>query len=148
MKNQEPPATGPLPSTNQPESAPPVQERRRVAWVGQSVVFKGELISSEDMRIDGRVEGTVTLGNHDLIVGPHGNVNAAVVARTITVRGTVKGALTAAERIEIRETATIEGEVTAPRLAIMDGAAMKCRVNTGQKRTAIREVPPQLANAV
>lgn len=119
-----------------------------MAWVGQSVVFKGELISSEDLRIDGRVEGTINLGNHDLIVGPNGNVNAAVVAKTITVRGSVKGSLTAAERIEIRETATIEGDVTAPRLAITDGAAMRGRVKTGQKRTAIREVPPPLANAV
>jgi cytoskeletal protein CcmA (bactofilin family) len=127
------PATVDEPQTqpSQPQvSAPVAEERRRVAWIGASVVFKGELLSSEDLRIDGRIEGTIDVRNHDLIVGPSGQIVADIVAKTITVRGTVRGTLTASRRIEIRETAFIDGDITAPRLVIIEGATVQGHVHT------------------
>src|SRR5687768_10497276 len=105
-------------------------EKRPVAWIGKSVVFKGELTSSEDMRIEGRVEGTIEVRNHDLIVGPNAVIRADVVAKTIMVQGAVVGTLTATERIKICETASIDGDISAPRLAIVEGATLKGRLDT------------------
>ena len=67
------------PGSTPASSAPLVDERRVVSWVGKAVVFKGELFSSEDMRIEGRVEGTIDVRDHDLIVGPNATINADVV---------------------------------------------------------------------
>ena len=77
---------------------PAVAERRGTAWIGQSVVFKGELISAEDLRIEGRVEGTIEIRNHHVVIGTHANIQADVHAKTITVRGTASGTLTARPR--------------------------------------------------
>jgi cytoskeletal protein CcmA (bactofilin family) len=122
-----------------------LEEKRAVAWIGKSVVFKGELISSEDMRIEGRVEGTIELRNHDLVVGPNAVILADVVAKTITVLGTVTGTLMATDRIKISETAAIDGDITAPRLAITEGATIK-----GHLQTTNEAAKPlsQLATAV
>jgi cytoskeletal protein CcmA (bactofilin family) len=135
------------PGSTPASSAPLVDERRVVSWVGKAVVFKGELFSSEDMRIEGRVEGTIDVRDHDLIVGPNATINADVVAKTISVRGTVTGTLTASDRIEIRETATIAGDVTAPRLAIIEGATVEGRIHTMPRKAAAEEPDrPRLAN--
>lgn len=113
-----------------------IEERRVVAWVGKSVVFKGDLISSEDMTIDGRVEGTIELRNHSLTIGPDAHIQADIVARTVTVLGAVVGTITADDKIFIRETGSVDGDVLAPRLAMADGAVLKGRVDTGPRRTA------------
>ena len=135
------------PGSTPASSAPLVDERRVVSWVGKAVVFKGELFSSEDMRIEGRVEGTIDVRDHDLIVGPNATINADVVAKTISVRGTVTGTLTASDRIEIRETATIAGDITAPRLAIIEGATVEGHIHTVPRKAAAEEpARPRLAN--
>jgi cytoskeletal protein CcmA (bactofilin family) len=116
---------------------PAVEEKRAVAWIGKSVIFKGELLSSEDMRIEGRVEGTIELRNHDLVIGPGAVIQADVIAKTIMVLGTVTGTLMATDRIKICETASIDGDITAPRLAIIEGATIKGRLHTtGQEEAA------------
>jgi cytoskeletal protein CcmA (bactofilin family) len=132
-----------------PKSAVPtgiVGERRMVAWVGSSVVFKGELVSSEDMTIDGRLEGAIDLRNNDLVVGPNANLKADIVAKSITVRGTVTGTLTASDRIEICETATIEGDMSAPRFAIKEGATIQGHVQTALRQPAVEVNRPQLVS--
>jgi cytoskeletal protein CcmA (bactofilin family) len=106
------------------------EERRVVAWVGKSVVFEGDLSSSEDMTIDGRVEGTVTLRDHGLTVGPHAEIRADIVAKTVTVRGAVIGMITATEKVVISETGSVEGDISSPRLALADGAVLRGRVDT------------------
>src|SRR2546421_1526302 len=124
------------------------EDKRTVAWIGKSVIFKGELISSEDMRIEGRVEGTINVRNHDLIVGPHAVIRAEIVAKTIMVLGTVAGTITATDRIKICETASIEGAITAPRLAITEGATLKGRLSTTASQTDAEKPRPQLVAAV
>lgn len=77
-----------------PQPAPqtgPAVERRGVAWVGKSVIFRGDLISSEDMAIDGRVEGSIEVRDHHLTIGPNADIAADIVARAITIFGKVVG---------------------------------------------------------
>jgi cytoskeletal protein CcmA (bactofilin family) len=95
-----------------------------MATIGQSIVFKGELTGDEDLEIDGQVEGTVNLGNHQLTVGPNGNLKAEVTAKNIVVIGKVTGNLVAAERIEVQATGIIDGDVRAPRLNVQEGAVL------------------------
>jgi cytoskeletal protein CcmA (bactofilin family) len=108
----------------------PVEERRLVAWVGKSVIFKGELVSSEDMAIDGRVEGTIDVRGHTLTVGPDADIRATILAGTVTVLGAVTGKITAEHRVDLRPSATVDGEIVAPRLAMADGAILRGRVGS------------------
>ena len=123
-------ARTPVPSPVQP----PADERRAIAWVGKSVIFKGELISSEDMIIDGRVEGTIEVHDHALTVGPAAQIHADIVARSVTIRGSVTGTITAANLVEIRETGSVEGDITSPHVSVAEGAVVHGRIDTLTKR--------------
>jgi cytoskeletal protein CcmA (bactofilin family) len=123
----------------------PSDERRAVAWVGKSVIFKGDLISSEDMTIDGRVEGTIDVRDHVLTIGPDAHIQADIVARIVTVLGAVTGTITAGEKIYIRETGSVEGDVLSPRLAMVDGALLRGRVDTGERSVGQHDQRLQLS---
>ena len=101
-----------------------------MVWVGKSVVFKGELVSSEDMSIDGRVEGTVDVRDHTLTVGPDAEIHANISAKTITIHGTVTGSIKASDKVDIRETGKVDGDITAPRVAMAEGADLHGRIDT------------------
>jgi cytoskeletal protein CcmA (bactofilin family) len=111
----------------------PVEERRLVAWSGKSVFFKGDLTSSEDLTIDGRVEGTIELRDHHLTIGPDADIRATIIARTVTILGTVTGAITAGDKIDISETGSVEGNIVAPHLAMADGAVLRGRVDVSTR---------------
>jgi len=93
-----------------------------LASVGKSIVVKGELSGSEDLTIEGEVEGKIELHNHVLTIGAHGRVMAQVSAKSIVVLGQVTGNLTASEKVDIRENGSVEGDITAPRVSIADGS--------------------------
>jgi cytoskeletal protein CcmA (bactofilin family) len=112
------------------------EERRVVAWVGKSVVFKGELMSSEDMTIDGRIEGTIEVRDHMLTIGPDADIRARIVARAVTVHGDVNGSISGSERVEIQKTGSVLGDITTPRLVMVDGAVLRGRVDAGPKESA------------
>jgi cytoskeletal protein CcmA (bactofilin family) len=119
------------PQVGRPVSpALPAEERRVVAWVGKSVVFKGTLNSSEDMTIDGHVEGTIEARDHGLTIGPNADIRADIVAKIVTVHGTVVGNIRASAKVDIRETGRIDGDVLAARVVIADGAVIRGRVDT------------------
>jgi cytoskeletal protein CcmA (bactofilin family) len=109
-------------------------ERRVVAWVGKSILFRGDLIGLEDMSIDGRVEGTIELRDHNLTIGPDAHIQADIVAKIVTVNGAVVGTITASEAVHIGETGSVEGNITSRRVAMADGAVVKGHVNTGGNR--------------
>jgi cytoskeletal protein CcmA (bactofilin family) len=115
-------------------SALPVEERRVVAWVGKSVVFKGTLTSSEDITIDGQVEGTIEVRDQTLTVGPDAAIRADIVARTVTIHGTVIGNVRASEKVDLRATGRIEGDLVAPSIVVADGAMVCGRVDAWGKR--------------
>ena len=118
----------------------PTEERRVMVWVGKSVVFKGELVSSEDMSIDGRVEGTVDVRDHTLTIGPDAEIHANISAKTITIHGAVTGSIKASDTVDIRETGKIDGNITAPRVAMAEGADLHGRVDTWSGRDPSRHL--------
>ena len=111
-----------------------VDERRTAAWIGQGVLVEGRITSSQDLRIDGTVEGTIEVGNHVLIVGARAAVKANLVARSILISGTVIGNVTATDRVDLQATGSVEGDISSPRLMMVDGAIVKGKVNTGGNR--------------
>jgi cytoskeletal protein CcmA (bactofilin family) len=135
-------------AARQPQAAQPASpsdERRVVAWLGKSVVFKGDLVSSEDLTIDGRVEGTIELRDHSLTVGPNGSVRADIVAKNVTVRGAVTGTITAGEKVVVYEVGSVEGDIISPRLVVVDGAVLRGRVDTSARDAEANNLRPRLA---
>src|ERR1700687_2700356 len=95
------------------------------AHIGKSVLIKGELSGSEDIYVDGQVEGNIHLSGNNLTIGPNGRVRANISAKNITVAGTLDGNIVAGERTEFRKTAVANGDVPTKRIAIEDGAFFK-----------------------
>jgi cytoskeletal protein CcmA (bactofilin family) len=108
----------------------PDEQRRKIAWVGKSVAFKGELLSAEDMVLDGQVDGAINVRDHSLTIGPDADIRADIVAKNVIIRGRVKGQIIASEKIHIHETASIEGDVSSPTIVIADGARLEGRLET------------------
>jgi cytoskeletal protein CcmA (bactofilin family) len=96
--------------------------------LGKSVAIKGELSASEDLTLYGQMEGSVTLPNHTLTIGPHADIKAAIAAKSVVIMGAVTGNVTAGERIEIQNTGSVNGDVVSPRLAIADGGSLRGKV--------------------
>ena len=95
------------------------------AHIGKSVFIKGELSGSEDIYVDGQVEGNIQLSGNNLTIGPNGRVKANISAKNVTVGGTLDGNITASERTELRKTAVTNGDVQTKRIAIEEGAFFK-----------------------
>jgi len=100
-----------------------------LAQIGKSVVIKGELSGSEDLYVDGVVEGSIALKNNSLTVGPNGQVKANVDAKGIVVKGKLEGNVLASERVELRKSAVVTGDITTQRIAIEEGAYLKGKVD-------------------
>ena len=98
------------------------------ARIGKSLVIKGELSGDEDLYIDGRIEGSIELKQNSLVIGPNGKVQAGVAAGKIVVHGTMDGDLRAADRVELKKTGMVTGDIFAQRIAIEDGAYFKGKV--------------------
>ncbi len=125
----------------------PAEERRVVAWVGKSVVFKGTLTSSEDMTIDGHVEGTIEMEDNSLTVGPDADIHADIVAKTLTIHGTVVGNVRASVKVDIRPTGRIDGDLFTPRIVMADGALVRGRVDTSNTQPDVTKKRSRLAIA-
>jgi cytoskeletal protein CcmA (bactofilin family) len=100
-----------------------------MAHIGKSVVIKGELSGSEDLYIDGQVEGKIELQGNSLTVGPNGQVRANVNAKSVVVQGKVDGSIRATDRTELRKSAVITGDIATQRISIEDGAYFKGKVD-------------------
>jgi cytoskeletal protein CcmA (bactofilin family) len=90
--------------------------------IGESLTFKGDISGTEDLTIDGTVEGTIRLPDHTLTIGPKGNIRSDIWVTSAIVLGAVTGSITASHNVELRNTASVEGDVVAPRIAMSDGA--------------------------
>lgn len=106
-----------------------MDESKELATIGKSVVIKGELSGSEDLYIDGQVEGSIDLRDHSLTIGPSGNVKAGISAKSIIIQGKVDGSLSATDRLDLRKSAVVTGDVTTQRIAIEEGAFLKGKVD-------------------
>jgi cytoskeletal protein CcmA (bactofilin family) len=96
-----------------------------VAHIGKSVIIKGELSGSEDLYLDGEVEGNIDLHSHNLVVGPNGRVRANVFAKDVVIHGKVDGNVTGVEKVELKKSAVLNGDIGTQRIVIEDGAFFK-----------------------
>jgi cytoskeletal protein CcmA (bactofilin family) len=99
--------------------------RADVAHIGKSVIIKGELSGSEDLYLDGEVEGNIDLRNHNLVIGPNGRVRANVMAKDVVIHGNVSGNITGVDRVELKKAAVLNGDINTQRIVIEDGAFFK-----------------------
>ena len=114
---------------------------RAVACISQGIRIRGEVTGSEDLFVDGLVEGKLNLtSNSCLTVGPNGAVKADLNAREIIVRGKVEGSVTARDKLQIWSTGQIHGEVQTDRLSIEDGALLRGKVEAGKQITKPTEL--------
>jgi cytoskeletal protein CcmA (bactofilin family) len=104
--------------------------------IGKSVVIKGELNGSEDLTIEGHVEGTIQLRDHVLTIGPNGRIKAQVFAKAVVVLGEMTGNVTASEKVDIRDNGSVDGDIVAPRVAIAEGAHFRGSVDMQRKGAA------------
>jgi cytoskeletal protein CcmA (bactofilin family) len=101
--------------------------------IGKSVVIKGELNGSEDLTIEGHVEGTIQLKDHVLTIGPNGRIKAQVFAKSVIVLGEVTGNVTASDKVDIRDNGSVDGDIISPRVAIAEGAHFRGSVDMQRK---------------
>jgi cytoskeletal protein CcmA (bactofilin family) len=155
-KNQNSPSQ---PSQNSNSLASQLRSPAEQATIGRSLVIKGEIVGSESLYIDGKVEGTITLADNRVTIGRNGNVKANITAKEVVVMGTLHGNVVVNDRVDIRAEGTMTGDVAAHRLSIEDGAFFKGSVdlkrseqklNADAAKTAKPEsshVPPMVSGA-
>ena len=136
VKPAAPPAPTPAAAPSAPAgSAPTVSEPQRAQLgrdmvnIGKSVVIKGELSGSEDLTIEGHVEGRIDLKGNVLTIGPNGKIKAEVFAKSVVVLGEVTGNVTASEKVDIRDNGSVDGDIASPRVAIAEGAHFRGSVD-------------------
>src|SRR6186713_2867553 len=137
--------TGGQPATTPPPApvgapSPRVEARQTMEKdnvnIGKSVVIKGELNGSEDLTVEGQVEGTIQLKEHVLTIGPNGKIKAQVFAKSVIVLGEVTGNVTASEKVDIRDKGSVDGDIISPRVAIAEGAHFRGSVDMQRKSGA------------
>jgi cytoskeletal protein CcmA (bactofilin family) len=152
VKPPTPPSPAPPPPAVVPAaSAPTVTSHtetraagaRDVVHIGKSVVIKGELNGSEDLTIEGHVEGKIELRDHVLTIGPNGKIRASVFAKAVIVVGEVVGNITSTEKVEIRDNGSVDGDIVSPRVAIAEGAHFRGSVDMKRGGAAAGGAKPQ-----
>jgi len=118
------------------------------ARIGKSVVICGEVKGGEDLIVDGRVEGTISLSESRLTIGPSANVAADMSAKDVLILGQVHGNVIASGRVELRAGCVMEGDIRALRLAVEDNAVFRGKVDLTQGAVARTPEVPQSGGAV
>jgi cytoskeletal protein CcmA (bactofilin family) len=129
----QPPASAPVMGAPAPRSEVRTNMEKDIVNIGKSVVIKGELNGSEDLTIEGHVEGTIQLRDHVLTIGPNGRIKAQVFAKAVIVLGEVTGNVTASEKVDIRDNGSVDGDIVSPRVAIAEGAHFRGSVDMQRK---------------
>ena len=115
--------------------------------IGKSVVIKGELNGSEDLTIEGQVEGTIQLRDHVLTIGANGRIKAQVFAKAVIVLGEVTGNVTASDKVDIRDNGSVDGDIVSPRVAIAEGAHFRGSVDMQRKPGSETAAKPAAATS-
>ncbi|MDH3647737.1 MAG: polymer-forming cytoskeletal protein [Gammaproteobacteria bacterium] len=105
--------------------APKTPDRTEAAVIGRSIRIDGDLRGEEDLRIEGDVNGTIQLRNNTLTIGSEGKISANVYAKSVTVDGSMQGDVFGSECVSVRKNAQVNGNITAPRVSLEDGAKFK-----------------------
>jgi cytoskeletal protein CcmA (bactofilin family) len=119
--------------------APREESRENVHMPGESLRIKGHIIAKEDLRFEGQIEGTISVPEHTLIVGPQARLEADVEARAVVVVGKLSGSVSALERFELQAQGTLEGTLESPRVRIYDGALLQAKVAMPPRKATTAE---------
>ena len=133
-----------------PASDPQRGQERTVVNIGKSVVIKGELNGSEDLTIEGQVEGKIELRQNVLTIGANARIKAQVFAKAVIILGEVTGNVSASEKVDIRENGSVDGDIAAPRVAIAEGAHFRGSIDMqkgGASPKAETKAPAATASA-
>lgn len=153
VKPATPPAQTPAVAPSAPVAHAPAASEPRTQQIGRdnvnigkSVIIKGELSGSEDLTIEGQVEGRIDLKDNVLTIGPNGKIKAEVFAKAVVVLGEVTGNVTASEKVDIRDNGSVDGDIASPRVAIAEGAHFRGAVDM-QRSGARAQAKPNAPSA-
>ena len=130
-----------------PASDPQRGQERTVVNIGKSVVIKGELNGSEDLTIEGQVEGKIELRQNVLTIGANARIKAQVFAKAVIILGEVTGNVSASEKVDIRDNGSVDGDIAAPRVAIAEGAHFRGSIDMQKGSAPKSESKPASASA-
>ena len=131
----QPTQTNPAPATERSSDASRGLEKGPVN-IGKSVIIKGELTGSEDLTIEGHVEGKIELRQNVLTIGPNGKIKAQVFAKAVIILGEVTGNVTATEKVDLRDNGSVDVDIAAPRVAIAEGAHFRGSIDMQRQGAA------------
>lgn len=141
--------TGSSMSSSSP--SPSVSAKRSVsssaepATIGRSITIRGDVTGDEDLYIQGRIEGTIDLKQHNVTVGPEGRVKANMKGRMVTIEGEVDGNVTGQEQVALRSASKVNGDIVAPRVVLEDGASFLGSIDmSGKSASAVAPKPAPL----
>jgi cytoskeletal protein CcmA (bactofilin family) len=117
-----------------PQASPSRPDPDLKAAIGKSLIVKAQISGEEDLYVDGQLEGTIELKNNDLTVGINGRVNANVIARNVFVDGNLTGNVVASDKVEIRKTGSLQGDLTTGGVTIEDGAYFKGSIDIARPK--------------
>lgn len=141
----QPAGTPPHAAAGDAAPAPSRGLERTTVNIGKSVVIKGELNGSEDLMIEGQVEGKIELRQNVLTIGPNAKIKAQVFAKSVVILGEVTGNVSATDKVDIRDNGSVDGDIAAPRVAIAEGAHFRGSIDmqrTAEKAAAKPEAKP------
>ena len=132
-----------VPASSYSPIRPAAPVARNLACLGSTLTVKGEISGDEDLQIDGKVEGPVSLRNHRLTVGRGAQLNSQINAREVVVYGKAIGNIHVRDRIEIKKDGEVIGDITTSRISIEDGAYFKGRIEIEPSKSTVREEQPE-----
>jgi len=133
LKTETSPSTSQYASTSSSATQSASSIAAPTAVIGPKIRFKGELVGEEDLLVQGHVEGTIDLKNHNLTIGEQGVIKANAKAKIIIIEGKVDGDLHGEERIVIKESSNVSGNITAERVSLEDGAKFRGSIDMDAK---------------
>ena len=132
-------------------SRPGTPGARSLACIGASLEIKGRITADEDLQIDGKVEGPVSIRGHRLTIGRSGQLNSEIALRELVVFGKITGNVNATDRVEIKKDGAVIGDIQTTRISIEDGAIFKGRIEIdrpGSKPASVSALRPEPAGAL
>ncbi len=134
-------------ASEQPDtSVESVQTQGNGAVIGESICIKGEVSGQEALTINGRVEGSIDLRDHNLRIGKAGQINANMVANEVRIDGLVNGDITGVEKVIVSSVGRVQGNIVAPRVTLEDGAKFKGSIDMDPSEK-VPALPPVLGTA-
>ena len=133
----------PAPPGVTPNARPSGPAARDLACLESTLIIKGQIQGDEDLQIDGKVEGPISLQGHRLTVGRTARLNSEVTAREVVIYGKASGNLRARDRVEIKKDGEVTGDITTSRISIEDGAYFKGRIEIERAKPQAYVEPPQ-----